>query len=174
MNNFVQIKRVAQYDKVSYYSVTINSEPSTLFENFIATHTAINNEKLNHILAWLQVIGIKYGAKTNLFRSEAYLSNTSALPPTGKRREPTYIEDGQTESNNLRLYCFRLNENVVILYNGDLKTADKAQDCPNVKPHFLLANKISRVIENSIKGKDIKWNEDCTDIVFDSALEIAY
>jgi len=174
MNNFVQIKRVAQYDKVSYYSVTINSGPTSLFENFIATHTAINKEKLNHILAWLQIIGIQYGAKTHLFRPEAYLSDTSALPPTDKKREPTYIEDGQTESNNLRLYCFRLNENVVILYSGDLKTTDKAQDCPNVKPHFLLANKITRALENSIKEKDINWNNDCTDIIFDSDLEIAY
>jgi len=174
MNNFVQIKRVAKYDKVSYYSVTINAEPSSLFEQFIATNTAINKQKLYHILDWIEVIGINHGAKVHLFRPESYLSDTSALPPTGKEREPTYIEDGQTESNNLRLYCFRLNENVVVLYNGDLKTADKAQDCPNVKPHFLLANKITKALENSIKERVINWNEDCTDIIFDSDLEIAY
>ncbi|KHJ37174.1 hypothetical protein PBAC_26170 [Pedobacter glucosidilyticus] len=174
MNNFVQIKKVAQYDKVSYYSVTINSETTSLFEQFIATHTANNKEKLNHILAWLQEIGIKYGAQTYLFRPEAYLSDTSALPPTGKDKEPTYIENGETESNNLRLYCFRLNENVVVLYSGDLKTADKAQDCINVKSHFLLANKLTRALENSIKENEVYWNEDCTDIIFDSDLEIAY
>lgn len=174
MNNFVQIKRIAKYDKVSYYSVIIDTEQPSLFENFIATHTAINKEKLNHILVWLQEIGIKYGAQTHLFRPEAYLSDTSALPPTGKDREPTYIENGETESNNLRLYCFRLNESVVVLYNGNLKTAEKAQDCPNVKPHFLLANKITKALENSIKEKEINWNEDCTDIIFDSDLEIEY
>lgn len=174
MNNFVQIKSVAQYDKVSYYSVTINADPSSLFENFLATHTAINREKLYHILDWIEVIGIKHGAKIQFFRPEAHLSDTSALPPTGKEREPTYIEDGETESNNLRLYCFRLNENVVILYNGDLKTAGKAQDCSKVKPHFFLANKITKALEISIREKDINWNEDCTDIIFDSGLEIAY
>jgi hypothetical protein len=163
-----------QYDKVSYYSVTINSETASLFEQFIATHTTNNKEKLNHILAWLQEIGITYGAQTYLFRPEAYLSDTSALPPTGKYKEPTYIENGETESNSLRLYCFRLNENVVILYSGDLKTADKAQDCINVRAHFLLANKLTRALENSIKENEVYWNEDCTDIIFDSDLEIAY
>ena len=174
MNNFVQIKKVAQYEKVSYYSVTINSETTSLFESFLATHTAINREKLYHILDWIEVIGLKHGAKTHLFRSEAYGSDTSALPPAGKEREPSYIEEGEIESNSLRLYCFRLNENVVILYSGDLKTADIAQNCPNVKPHFILANRLTKALENSIKEKDINWNKDCTDIIFDSDLEIAY
>lgn len=174
MNNFVQIKKVVQYDKVSYYSVTINSETTSLFENFIAIHTANNRDKLNHILDWIEVIGIKHGAKTHLFRSEAYGSDTSALPPAGKEREPSYIEEGETESNNLRLYCFRLNVNVVILYSGDLKTADKAQHCTNVRTHFLLANKLTKALENAIKENDICWNEDCTDIIFDSDFEISY
>ena len=174
MNNIVQLKKVAKYDKVSYYSVSINAEATSLFESFIAQHTVINRVKLKHILDWIEVIGLKHGAKTHLFRSEAYGADTSALPPTGKDKEPSYIEEGEIESNNLRLYCFRLNEAVVILYNGDLKTADKAQDCSNVKPHFLLANKITKALENAIKENDIRWNEDCTDIIFDSDLEIEY
>lgn len=174
MNNFAQLRRIAKYDKVSYYSVVLNTERSSLFEKFITKHTTSNIEKLNHILAWLQEIGVKHGAKSNLFRPEAYGADTSALPPRGKDREPTYIENGETESNNLRLYCFRLNDNVVVLYSGDLKTADLAQECPNVKPYFLLANKITKALETSIKQKDINWNEDCTDIIFDSDLEIAY
>ncbi len=174
MNNFVQIKKMDQYDKVSYYSVIINTDSVSLFESFIAKHKLKSSRKLNHILTWLQEIGIKYGAQNQFFRPEAHLSDTSALPPVGKDRAPTYVEDGETESNNLRLYCFRLNENVVILYNGDLKTAIKAQDCPNVKPHFLLANRITKAIEKSIKENYITWNDNYTDIIFDQDLEIAY
>ena len=42
MNNIVQLKKVAKYDKVSYYSVTINADAISLFKSFIVKHTVIN------------------------------------------------------------------------------------------------------------------------------------
>ena len=63
------------------------------------------------------------------------------------------------------------NDHVVFLFNGDIKTADRAQDCKNVLPHFRLANKLTATIESNF-GKEIKWNESLTDIIIDDDFEL--
>ncbi|RLD63418.1 MAG: hypothetical protein DRI95_11730 [Bacteroidetes bacterium] len=172
MNTFVHIKLIAKYKKVIYYSVCINDRAESLFENFIGRHTDTNRKKLNHILSWIKIIGNKYGAKVYHFRPEAEISDTSALPPKGVKKEPSYIEHGKKKSNNLRLYCFRANERVVFLFNGDIKTQLKAQDCPNVKQHFKTANKITKALENAFVSREIEWNEEYDGILFDEDLKI--
>lgn len=169
MNNFAEIIWVQEYRKVTYYSVAINGEDA-LYDLFIEKHTARNREKLNHILAWLEKIGNKIGAHEQYFRNEAETGDARALPPIGKDREPIYVEYSETKKsdetipNNLRLYCFRANESVVFLFNGDVKTADKAQDCENVRPHFKEANLLSKLLNQAFINGEIKWNKDWTDI----------
>lgn len=157
-----------RFDKVNYYSVSINEDDS-LFRQFVVQHTIDNKEKLNHIMAWIKVIGSKTGAHEQYFRNEAETADTRGLPPVGINRDPVYAEtddegNQQNTNNNLRLYCMRLNEHVVFLFNGGLKTAETAQQCANVRPHFRLANQLTKLIDKGILDKDIKWNEDCTDI----------
>ncbi len=174
MNNFAHIKPLFRYKKVAYYSLVLNDEHKTLYEEFVEKHDAINKNKLYHILKWLKAIGNIYGAQSRFFRNEALTADTSALPPTGKNSKPYFIEEGKKKNNTLRLYCLRANENVVFLFNGDLKTAKKAQDCPNVKPHFLLANQLTKAIDEALKNKEITWNEDATLINYDKNLKLYY
>lgn len=82
------------------------------------------------------------------------------LPPNRIRKKPVYTEDGLVKPNNLRLYCHRLNEYVVILFSGAIKTAHTAQECPNVKPHFELANKLTVTIDKAFKENEIFWIDD--------------
>ncbi|GAA4026884.1 hypothetical protein GCM10022386_07800 [Flavobacterium cheonhonense] len=173
MNTFAHIKHIGAYDKVSYYSVVVENDEHSLFEDFIAQHKHTNKEKLYHIVKWLEVIGKKYGAQTNLFRPEGKNADTSALPPA-ENRNPSYIENGKKKANALRLYCLRANSNVVFLFNGDIKTTQKAQDCPNVSKHFKLANQISKALNQAFIEKDILWNETLTDIVFQTDLMIHF
>lgn len=63
----------------------------------------------------------------DLFRPERICI---ALPPKRK-----YLD----ETIDLRLYCHWVSKNVVILFNGGIKTANFAQDCPNVSRHFYNA-----------------------------------
>lgn len=162
VNKFAQIIPIARYDKVAYYSVCLDDCKVSLFEEFINYHEINNSDKLNHVLAWIKIIGDKYGAQTHLFRSEAAFADASALPPQGKDRQPCYTEFGESKANNLRLYCLRANENVVFLFTGDLKTAKYAQDCKNVKKHFLLANQLTKAIDKAFIEKHIVWNDDYT------------
>jgi hypothetical protein len=179
MNTFGIVKHIQSFDKVEYYSICLEKDDGlSLFELFIQKHTAENPQKLKHIMAWIRVIGDKYGAKS-FFRNEAETADTHGLPPQGTNREPVYVEYNEEAGsevntpNNLRLYCFRANEHVVFLFNGDIKTADLAQGCDNVRPHFRLANKLTEVLEESF-GNEINWNEDQTDIVIDEGFELMW
>lgn len=150
----------------------MNENTISLFEEFINYHQQTNKDKLNHVLAWIKIIGDKYGAQAHLFRPEARIADTSALPPKGKDREPCYTELGKPKANNIRLYCLRANENVVFLFNGDIKTTHYAQDCSNVKEHFLLANQLTKAIDLAFAEKDIVWNDDFTLINCSTDLKI--
>ena len=102
--------------------------------------------------ALIQEIGDKYGAAPEQFRDER---KAEALPPESFQ----YFGQDDIDPNNLfglRLYCLRLSESVVILFNGDLKTAQRVDDCTNCKRHFQLANRITTKIDEAIKEKSIK------------------
>lgn len=172
MNNFAHIKPLFKLDKVAYYSIVMEGDTKSLYEQFIMKHTIENRKKLNHIQAWLKIMGDKYGAQKHFFRNEAKGADTSALPPRGKDREPSFVENGKNKHNNLRLYTLRANEKVVFLFNGDIKTTDKAQDCPNVKKHFSFANQLTNAIDLAFRNSDIKWNEDYTIILFDKDFKL--
>jgi hypothetical protein len=174
VNTFAVIKPLFKYKKVAYYSVCLNNDEHTIYDAFVKTQTTLNKNKLYHILKWLQLLGQKYGAQNRFFRNEAKFSDTSALPPIGKDRKPHYVEHGKNKDNNLRLYCFRANENVVFLYSGGLKTTQKAQNCPNVKEHFILANQLTKAIDEAFKNKDINWNENCTLINCEDNFKLYY
>jgi hypothetical protein len=174
VNTFARIKPIVKYDKVSYYSVCMENNELSIFEEFIERHSTTNKDKLNHVLAWLKEIGNKYGAQPHLFRPEGETADASALPPMGKDRKPCFTEYGKTKANNLRLYCLRANENLVFLFNGDIKTAQYAQDCPNVKTHFKLANQLTKAIDKAFKEKDIIWKDDFTEIDCDDDFKLQF
>lgn len=176
---FAEIIEVQRFRKVVYYTVSINDE-QPLFIKFKEAQTIQNKEKLHHIMAWIQQIGNKIGAYEQYFRNEAESADTRAIPPKGKDRKPCYLEfNEQTETeqntpNDLRLYCYKANEHVVFLFDGDVKTKDKAQDCPNVRNHFKLANKLSGLLEAAYRNKNISWNEDYTDIIVDEDFQLEW
>ena len=175
MNKFAHIKPIAQYARVSYYSIVLEEDDAvSLFEKFVIEQDRAERKKLNHILRWIKIIGEKYGAQIHHFRPEAKFADASALPPKGKTREPAYIENGKKANNMLRLYTFRVNESVVFLFNGGLKTTKYAQDCPNVAPCFHLANQLTAALQKALEEKEIRWNEDFTQIDYDSDFEIQY
>jgi len=180
MNGTVRLKHIVDYKKVCYYSIVLDQDEEpietadSLFEHFVRTQTVDNSEKLNHILSWLAEIGNKYGAQDKYFRDEQKNGEAKGLPPYGMDRPPVYTEDDETEPNNLRLYCHRLNPNVVILFNGGIKTEAKAQECPNVKTHFILANQLTNIIDQAFQEREIKWINSDTDIDYEEDMILYY
>lgn len=106
------------------------------------------------------------GGQERYFRFEAYAGGeASAMPPP-----PHFLES----SINHRLYCMRISDAAVVLFSGGLKTADTAQECPNVRPHFLLANRLSKAIQQLIIEKEIRINHETNDLDLDKPLEFEY
>lgn len=61
----------------------------------------------------------------------------------------------------------RANEHVVFLFNGDIKTVAKAQNCPNVNSRFKMANKLTKILTDAFVEGDIRWISDYVKIEFD-------
>jgi hypothetical protein len=147
VNIFASIVKVFSFEKVDFYTVHLEGEEEDLFQQFIQNHEKEFVEDLEIIQLWLKNIGQRYGAREHLFRFEAYRGGDArALPPRTK-----FIE----METNLRLYCMRLDNQNVILFSGAIKTADRAQDCPQVRPHFYLANRISKAIDEALSVGEI-------------------
>lgn len=166
MNIFAEIKHVERYKKVNYYTVHFEDKQYSEFEEFIRKHE--NDSKIEDeygdIISWLEKIGDEIGADPRYFRHE---KKADALPPPSKFVEIDYTE-------NLRLYCMRVTNSIVLLFNGAIKTGgiDKAQDCPNVSPYFNSANKLVACIDELIRDRSITISIDGFELIIEDGTEI--
>jgi hypothetical protein len=156
------------FDKVHFYTIEIDDELSE-FADFVTRmkQSKLNTHELGELTTFIKEIGVKYGAKKSLFRHEA-AAEALAVPTV------SHIDiDSEEETHfGLRLYCIRLTDSIVILLNGDRKTTQKAQDCPNCKYHFQLANKISIKITKAIIEQEIILED--KSILFDEDFELNF
>jgi hypothetical protein len=154
------------FEKVHYYTVRLDGRPDSEFRDFISRMSQKENDKteLAEINRYIQEIGEKYGAHKEHFKDE---DAAERLPPPYHQ----FIETGEPNDYGLRLYCIRLTPSVVILLNGDRKTALKVQNCQNCYQHFDRARKISRKINEAI-GDFIEINDDDKEIIVDEDFEL--
>ncbi len=172
MNTFVRIVRLAdwQLSKVNYFSVQFEHNEVNEFFDFLNRMEELDEiaEDLSNLLVWMELIGEEYGAiKSKFFRNEAIYADVSGLPPSRKM-----LRSINLPVQDLRLYCMVLNKQVVILFNGGIKTTQNAKDCPNVGPYIKQANAIAQKIDDMLTAGEIRWKNEFTDIVYDSKLEI--
>jgi hypothetical protein len=166
VNIFAQLIHIDRYRKVNYYSIQFEEKRISEFEDFIQKHENDTNikDEFDDIISWLEKIGDEIGADKNYFRHE---KKADALPPPSK-----FIEIDYTE--NLRLYCMRVTDSIVILFNGAIKTKGlaSAQSCPNVSVFFESANKLVSSIDSLISEKAIVVSEDGFELFFDLGTDI--
>jgi len=171
VNIFAHLIRLEefQFRKVKYYSIQIEGSEVNEFYDFLNRMEDIESfeEDLSNLMVWIEEIGENYGAQQKFFRNESETADVRALPPPRNQMRLRKIE-----VNEMRLYCMVLNEHVVILFNGGIKTTDKAQQCPNVGPYFKQANRFTLQLDQLLKDGEINWDSDFTDIEFDKNLEI--
>lgn len=99
--------------------------------------------ELGEILKWLKDWGEYEGA------NESYFKKEQAADRLYQPMAFTIKDDRSYDDFGLRWYCYRANQNVVILFNGARKTSNKAQDCPNVKSYFLEAIELSKALDEA-------------------------
>jgi hypothetical protein len=167
VNTFATIESVISFPLVKYYSVRFDGESMNEFEKFIAQHKPNRKivEEFNDLLTWIQIrLGTRHGSLIHYFRPE---KAAVALPPAAHHLTTLY-------KANLRLYCYRFSDHVVILFNGGIKTKGTrfAQDCPVVKSHFKYANKLCIAISAALASKDIMLNADLTELIIKPGFRI--
>ena len=165
----VEITPIASlyYEKVHYYTVRFGNRAVSEFRNFIArmSGNARDAYELAEINRYIQLIGKEYGAYPQHFKNE---DAAERLPPPYHQ----FIEADSSFDYGLRLYCIRLSPSVVILLNGDRKTALKAKDCKNCYPHFDRARRIARNITQAIQEGNMEIDEYNKEILLDNDFEL--
>ena len=144
MHSFATIEEFARFKTATFYTLKEENAALSETDDFLKRMREESDfrSQVNRLLRLIENIGNhKEGAVYDLFRQERLCI---ALPPKGRYQ-------GEID---LRLYCFWVSERIVILFNGGLKTANKAQDCPNVSHHFYNAQGWARqLIEIGIESE---------------------
>ena len=132
------VELVEQSAKVSFYSISFQMDRTTEFERFLAKfeEEAEFNEDYQKILAALEIF-LDKGALERYFRPEgAMKDNLCALP---------------LESGNIRLYCLRISDEILILGNGDRKTTRTYQEDTRLLGYALDLQKFDRLLKDDIE-----------------------
>lgn len=159
----VEISRLT-LKKAHFYTLQLDGKQSE-YEDFITRMRSSYPYKLPQLLHMIDQIGNNYGAHKRHFKHER---NADALPPPYFK----FLEDGKEPSSKygLRLYCAVLSPEVVVLYNGDLKTQDLPNKCPNVARHFNFALRATAQIDAAIVDNFIAV--DGMDLLVDDEYEL--
>ncbi len=142
---------------VSYYTVRWDESSENETNKFIRRFAMSVEFKqyYDQIAALLSDMGERKGARIHYF--SRHENEASALPPK-KRFEVDGIEIDFFE-NPLRLYCVRLNEHLVILFNGGLKSAQTAQESADLSRKFREAQHFARRIWEALQDEMILIDE---------------
>ena len=150
----VQFERIDAFSDdgvVEFYTVRLDDNRLTEFELFIEKDFPDHLEEIRILYAAIRRIQWR-GAHPSLFKFE---ENADALP-----KVPDEVKILNEDDWGVRLYCIRVNEGLVILLNGDIKTEEDPNKCPNVKHHFNRARKIGTVLNREIAERTIKIKEE--------------
>jgi len=142
-----RINLYKSFKKVNFYTIHEEgkkfSETDEFFLRFKGDQNHVDDIKI--IKYWIEKIGNEQGAQERYFRPE---KNARAIPII---------------KSKLRLYCFRVNEQIVILGNGGKKSSQKVKDSPDALPHFTLVNDLAYIFnmkkqkgEIVVKNNEIK------------------
>jgi hypothetical protein len=155
-----------QFAKVHYYTVLFEGRTVSEFKDFQIRMRSnkIDADAVAEINKYIKNIGEIYSALPHHFRDE---DAAEALPPPYH-----YIESDDPNDFGIRLYCIRLSSFIVILLNGDRKTALKVKDCPKCQPHFSRAQRLAKAITGAILDGSIELQEDTMEIVINEDFEI--
>lgn len=155
MNTFVLEIWDDESDKVTFHTVRWENAELSETDKFVVKYANDSTyqadfQKLMQLV--VEVIGNTHGAKISYFNRQE--NRAVALPPKGTLTELSIGLDFP-----FRLYCYRINESIVILFNGGLKTSQKVTDSSDLSMKFQEAQIFVKAIEEGFKHQFIKIDE---------------
>lgn len=142
-----------------YYTMHREDAPESEAQDFLSRMAEITDygdgddvdytHEINMFNTLLVEIGERGAKSPRLFRDEGA---ALALPP-GRG----YLATLGYEPMQIRLYCYKVSEKIVILFNGDIKTpgVQSAQDCPRVGPYFAQAQRFAKALD--VARQEKRW-----------------
>lgn len=154
MNNFALKIWDDESSLVTYYTVHREgedlSETDQFFERFDKDQAFQSSlQELTSLL--FDVIGNQFGAHPAFFNRFENAAN--ALPPSRARLGVLQL---QYPDFPLRLYCYRLNDEIVILFSGGVKRGQSVQEDPHLFAMFNRANYYVNQIEKALRNGIIR------------------
>lgn len=146
MKKNTTLELIEQSEKVSLYSISFELDGTTEFERFMRKFEseASLNKDYQRILYALQWI-LDHGAFERYFRPEgAMKDNLCALP---------------LESGDIRLYCLRISDQVLILGNGDVKRTLTYQEDKKLLGYVLDLQRFDELLRQGLSDGSIKIEE---------------
>lgn len=142
--------------RCNFEDVEGQTETDKFFNCYAVEGHQFENEAYQLFRLITESIGNRYGATDDFFdRPE---NNAYALPPKPKQ----WIEEIKEMGKHfpLRLYCYRVSEQIVILFNGGIKDADTAQASEGLSMKFYEAQTFAKRIENELRSSIIEISND--------------
>lgn len=135
----VILKEVECGENAALYSIKFSSESETEFEKFISKFkdNAVYNEHYNSIIFALKHI-MEVGAFERYFRNEG--GDIKALG---------------LDSKNLRLYCLRLSDSILIIGNGGVKTTRTYQESEELNGYVMNLKAFNKMLKSALKKDEI-------------------
>jgi hypothetical protein len=150
--------RIVKLPKISgrrttFYTAYLPDEETTLFDQFLENTKTSHLEELKNILAEIQTMSDKTGAREDLF----------------KKYEGIKIGEGVYAffSKQLRLYCFRMDNCLILLGGGGWKTVAKWQDDPALAKEVNRIRFVAKEIDKRIRNREIKRSNNDMELIGD-------
>lgn len=144
-------------EKVTFYTVrwqgSIISETDKFFKRLENSH---KQEVQQLLVLLLDSIGTDHGAIDVFFRPE---DGVTGLPPKGRIIVNEIVF--HYPKFPLRLYALRINDrdDLVVLFNGGIKSADTNEGSPDLNMKFIEAKAFGKRIEEALHDKTIVIDE---------------
>lgn len=138
MNQRYYLELIEEHDAVNYYSVHLDDEDLSELERFFEKFPEGSgyDEEIETVIAWLDRIGEK-GALERYFRPEGkYGDGVSAIP---------------IETANLRLYCIRLSDKILVFGNGGIKESKTWEESETLSEYVEALMDTSRFIASRLE-----------------------
>lgn len=139
MTQKYSIELIEEHDAVNFYSVHLGEEELSELEQFFEKFPegCDYDEDIDTITAWLYWIG-ESGALERYFRYEGRFGDgVSAIP---------------IETSNLRLYCIRFSDKILIFGNGGVKDCAIWQDSETLSDYVEMLVDTSRLISSRLSN----------------------
>ena len=146
MKKKTTVDLIEESEVVSLYSISFEIDRKTEFERFLEKfeNHAEWNKDYQKVLYAISLI-LDNGALERYFRPEGKLSDEVCAIPV--------------ESGNIRLYCLRISDEILVIGNGDVKHTATYEEDQRLLGYVLDLQKFERLLQSDIEAGIITVEE---------------